>query len=172
MAILDATHSAVHRGWLLGARAWLMGREWGAVRLGRRLCYGCKAARPIDGPTASLCPRGCGGVPVPPAEDGVHDMWFCSAACYAASAGRHRAVCDQGLRWAAAAAARLAAAGRSGPCGGAPAAAPAAAALPPLGLLPAPATAGGARSGRGHVRARPSRRGEGAGADRGTKRRP
>jgi hypothetical protein len=104
MAILDATHSAVHRGWLLGARAWLMGGEYGAVRLGRRLCYGCKAARPIDGPTASLCPRGCGGVPLPPAEDGVHDMWFCSAACYASAAGRHRAVCDQGLRWAAAAA--------------------------------------------------------------------
>ena len=34
--------------------------------------------------------------------DAVHDQWYCSAGCYAAAAGRHRGVCDQGLRWAAA----------------------------------------------------------------------
>ena len=42
-------------------------------------------------------------MPVPPAEDAVHDQWFCSPACYAGAAPRHQAVCDQGLRWAAAA---------------------------------------------------------------------
>ena len=35
-------------------------------------------------------------------NDGVHDMWFCSSACYAGAAARHRPVCEQGLRWAAA----------------------------------------------------------------------
>jgi len=98
-----ATAAWEPRRWLLHARAWLYGRERRAAAGGGRLCYGCARACARDAPGSGLCPRGCGGVPVPPAEDAVHDQWFCSPACYAAAAGRHRAVCDQGLRWAAAA---------------------------------------------------------------------
>ena len=34
-----------------------------------------------------------------------HEIWYCGPGCVAAAAGRHRPVCDQTLRWAAAAAA-------------------------------------------------------------------
>ena len=98
-----ATAAYEPRRWLLLARRWLYGHERRAAAGGGRLCYGCCRACARDAPGSGLCPRGCGGVPVPPAEDAVHDQWFCSPACYAAAAGRHRAGCDLGLRWAAAA---------------------------------------------------------------------
>jgi hypothetical protein len=103
LARAAATAAYEPRRWLLHARRWLYGHERRAAAGGGRLCYGCCRACARDAPGSGLCPRGCGGVPVPPAEDAVHDQWFCSPDCYAAAAARHRAVCDQGLRWAAAA---------------------------------------------------------------------
>jgi hypothetical protein len=116
LARADATAGFERRRWLLHARHWLYVRERRAaathtpVRL--RLCYGCRQGQPAGGPTAGLCPRGCGGAKqlviiageTYETADAVHDQWFCSSACYAAAAARHAAVCAQGLRWAAAAA--------------------------------------------------------------------
>jgi len=112
LARVDATAAFDRRRWLLHARKWLFGRERRAAQSGARLCYGCARARALDGPTAGLCPRGCGGPKrlveiedeVWETNDGVHDMWFCSAGCYAAAAARHGPACEQGLRWAAMAA--------------------------------------------------------------------
>ena len=105
-----ATVAYEPRRWLLHARTWLYIRERQWAAAGLRQCYGCARARPQDAPGSGLCPAGCGGVPVPPAEDGVHEQWFCSPGCYAAAAPRHTPVCAQGRRWAATAAARVAAA--------------------------------------------------------------
>jgi ankyrin repeat protein len=110
LARADATVFFERRRWLLHTRHWLYARERLAAAAGDRLCYGCARARPQAGPTAGLCPRGCGGLKrlvelggvVYETADAVHDQWFCSAGCYASAAGRHRGVCDQGLRWAAA----------------------------------------------------------------------
>ena len=116
VARADATAGFEPRRWLLHARHWLYVRERRAaathVPIRLRLCYGCRQGQPAGGPTAGLCPRGCGGAKrlVVIADetyetvDAVHDQWFCSAACYATAAPRHAAVCAQGLRWAAAAA--------------------------------------------------------------------
>ena len=113
MARLDAADRGLTRAFLLRARTWLDGREGGAVllRANMRLCYGCQLPRPKDGGGATTCPRGCGDpANRAPDPDGwyrqmFHEIWYCSPACVAAAAGRHRPVCDQTLRWAAAGAA-------------------------------------------------------------------
>jgi hypothetical protein len=113
MARLDAADRALTRGFLLRARAWLDGGEGGAVllRANARLCYGCKLPKPKDGEGATTCPRGCGDpANRAPDADGwyrqmFHEIWYCSPGCVAAAAARHRPVCEQALRWAAAAAA-------------------------------------------------------------------
>ena len=119
LAAMDATACAERRLWILRLREWLYVRERRAGNLGRdlsrydppryRKCYGCGAAGALDGATATTCPRGCGDPAVRrPSPDAwyqeVYEIWYCTAACAAEAAARHRPVCDQGLRWAAAAA--------------------------------------------------------------------
>ena len=120
LAMIDATACSERRLWLLRMREWLYVRERASGNHGRdlarydppryRKCYGCGGTRPIDSPTATTCPRGCGDPAHRwPAADAwyqeVHEIWYCSSECVTEAAARHRPVCDQGLRWAAAAAA-------------------------------------------------------------------